>query len=164
MLIICLERKIWNSVNFKLRILQKDVREPHISNGFREAFRVLLRILARLAGRLITQLSHFPTLFGSLFFDINNRVTRVTFFSTSTIELKSKNSTRWQQSCHLVEFLVFNSAFDRYRRWLRLRRISTGRPRRIIIWYPKSSWDFILFRGWNGGKNLDFSHLFIKSS
>ena len=87
MLIICLERKIWNSMNFKLRILQKDVREPHISNGFREAFRVLLRILARLAGRLITQLSHFPTLFGSLFFwyqqprnaghflfDIDNRV------------------------------------------------------------------------------------------
>ena len=24
--------------------------------------------------------------------------------------MNSKNSTRWQQSCHLVEFLVFNSA------------------------------------------------------
>ena len=69
------------------------------------------------------------------FFYINTRATRVTFFSTSTIELKSKNSTRWQQSCHLVEFLVFNSAFGRYRRWLRSKRISKGRPRRIIIWY-----------------------------
>ena len=48
-------------------------------------------------------------------------------------ELKSKNSTRWQHSCHLVEFLVFNWAFGRYRRWLRSRRISKGRPRRIIM-------------------------------
>ena len=29
------------------------------------------------------------------------------------IELKTKNSTKRQQSCHLVEFLVFNSAFGR---------------------------------------------------
>ena len=155
MLIICLERKIWNSVNFKLRILQKDVREPHISNGFREAFRVLLRILARLAGRLITQLSHFPTLFGSLFFWYQQPRNAGHF-------LFDIRQSGWNPKTH--GFLVFNSAFDRYRRWLRLRRISTGRPRRIIIWYPKSSWDFILFRGWNGGKNLDFSHLFIKSS
>ena len=57
------------------------------------------------------------------------------FFMTCEIELNTKNSTRRQQSCHLVEFLVFNSAFCRYRRWLRSKRISKGRPRRIIIWY-----------------------------
>ena len=34
------------------------------------------------------------------------------------IELNTKNSTKRQQSCHLVEFLVFNSAFGRYRHWL----------------------------------------------
>ena len=30
------------------------------------------------------------------------------------IELKTKNSTKRQQSCRLVEFLVFNSAFGRH--------------------------------------------------
>ena len=139
MLIICLERKIWNSVNFKVPILQKNVRKPQISYGFKEAFYVLIRILLRLAGCLISQLSRFPRYAVHFFSDIDTRVTRVTFFSTSTIELKSKNSTRWQQSCHLVEFLVFNTAFGRYRRWLRSRRISKWRTRRIIIWYPTSS-------------------------
>ena len=33
-------------------------------------------------------------------------------------ELNTKNSTRWQQSCRLVEFLVFNSAFGRHQHWL----------------------------------------------
>ena len=139
MLIICLERQIWNSVNFKVPILQKNVRKPQISYGFKEAFYVLIRILLRLAGCLISQLSRFPRYAVHFFSDIDTRVTRVTFFSTSTIELKSKNSTRWQQSCHLVEFLVFNTAFGRYRRWLRSRRISKWRTRRIIIWYPTSS-------------------------
>ena len=139
MLIICLERQIWNSVNFKVPILQKNVRKPQISYGFKEAFYVLIRILLRLAGCLISQLSRFPRYAVHFFSDIDTRVTRVTFFSTSTIELKSKNSTRWQQSCHLVAFLVFNTAFGRYRRWLRSRRISKWRTRRIIIWYPTSS-------------------------
>ena len=138
MLIICLERKIWNSVNFKVPILQKNVRKPQISYGFKEAFYVLIRILLRLAGCLISQLSRFPRYAIHFFSDIDTRVTRVTFFSTSKIELKSKNSTRWQESCHLVEFLVFNTAFGRYRRWLRSRRISKWRTRRIIIWYPTS--------------------------
>ena len=31
------------------------------------------------------------------------------------IELKTKNSTKRQQSCRLVEFLVFNSAFGRHK-------------------------------------------------
>ena len=31
------------------------------------------------------------------------------------IELNTKNSTKRQQSCRLVEFLVFNSAFGRHR-------------------------------------------------
>ena len=39
-------------------------------------------------------------------------------YSAWVIELNTKNSTRWQQSCHLVEFLVFNSAFGRHRHWL----------------------------------------------
>ena len=30
------------------------------------------------------------------------------------IELKSKNSTKQQQRCRLVDFLVFNPAFGRY--------------------------------------------------
>ena len=37
------------------------------------------------------------------------------FFITCEIELNTKNSTRRQQSCLLVEFLVFNSAFGRHR-------------------------------------------------
>ena len=37
------------------------------------------------------------------------------FFMTCEIELNTKNSTRRQQSCLLVEFLVFNSAFGRHR-------------------------------------------------
>ena len=37
------------------------------------------------------------------------------FFKTCEIELNTKNSTRRQQSCLLVEFLVFNSAFGRHR-------------------------------------------------
>ena len=34
------------------------------------------------------------------------------------IELKTKNSTKRQQSCRLVEFLVFNSAFGRHSNFL----------------------------------------------
>ena len=135
MLIICLERQIWNSVNFKVPILQKNVRKPQISYGFK-AFYALIRILLQLAGCLISQLSRFPRYAVHFFSDIDTRVTRVTFFSTSTIKLKSKNSTRWQQSCHLVEFLVFNTAFGRYRRWL-IKRISKSRTR-IILWYSIS--------------------------
>ena len=108
MIIICLERQIWNSVNFKVPILQKNVRKPQISYGFK-AFYALIRILLQLAGCLISQLSRFPRYAVHFFSDIDTRVTRVTFFSTSTIKLKSKNS----------EFLVFNTAFGRYRRWLR---------------------------------------------
>ena len=37
------------------------------------------------------------------------------------IELNTKNSTKRQQSCRLVEFLVFTSAFGRHRHWLILR-------------------------------------------
>ena len=37
---------------------------------------------------------------------------------TPEYELNTKNSTKQQQSCRLGEFLVFNSAFGRYRHWL----------------------------------------------
>ena len=43
------------------------------------------------------------------------RARRITFFPACLIELNTKNSARWQQSCHLAEFLVFNSAFGRHR-------------------------------------------------
>ena len=59
---------------------------------FHTALRSLLRPHSH--PRLITQLSRFPTLRGLLFWDIDTRVSRVTQFSTLTIELKSKNSTR----------------------------------------------------------------------
>ena len=54
---------------------------------FHTALRSLLRPHSH--PRLITQLSRFPTLRGLLFCDIDTRVSRVTFFSTLTIELKS---------------------------------------------------------------------------
>ena len=42
------------------------------------------------------------------------------FFMTWVIELNTKNSTRWGPGGpHLVEFLVFNSAFGRHRHWSR---------------------------------------------
>ena len=34
------------------------------------------------------------------------RASRVTFFPAYLIELNTKNSARWQQSCHLVEFFA----------------------------------------------------------
>ena len=44
------------------------------------------------------------------------------------IELNTKNSSKRQQSCRLVEFLVFNSAFGRHRHW----------------WIPITSYSFII--------------------
>ena len=44
------------------------------------------------------------------------------------IELNTKNSTKRQQSCRLVEFLVFNSAFGRHRHW----------------WIPITSYSYII--------------------
>ena len=120
MLIICLERQIWNSVNFKVPILQKNVRKPQISYGFK-AFYALIRILLQLAGCLISQLSRFPRYAVNFFSDIDTRGTRVAFFSTSTIELKSKNS-----GCHLVEFLDFNLIVDVEKKVTRVTRVSTS--------------------------------------
>ena len=52
--------------------------------------------------------------------DFHDEIKRITRFSPSDgtpfnrqIELNTKNSTKRQQSCRLVEFLVFNSAFGR---------------------------------------------------
>ena len=124
-------------MNFKVPILQKNVRKPQISYGFK-AFYALIRILLQLAGCLISQLSRFPRYAVHFFSDIDTRVTRVTFFSTSTIKLKSKNSTRWQQSCHLVEFFGVQHGLWQIPALIKIKRISKSRTRRIILWYSIS--------------------------
>ena len=99
-------------------LTKKCLRIPQISYGFKETFHFLILILARGAAYLITQLTRFLELRGSLFFRHRHPRYAGHFFFDIEIELKSKNSTRWQQSCHLVEFLVFNLAFGRYSRLL----------------------------------------------
>ena len=63
------------------------------------------------------------------------------FFSWS--ELNIKNSTKQQQSCRLVEFLVFNSAFGRQRHWL----IPMESPSFIIIVMSSIIHHGLIFRG-----------------
>ena len=76
-----LERQIWNLVNFKLRILQKNVMEPYISYGFKK---LITSSFPSSLDYTAFSLSHVtratflwywhPRIAGHLIFDIDNRV------------------------------------------------------------------------------------------
>ena len=76
-----LERQIWNLVNFKLRILQKNVRESYISYGFKK---LITSSFPSSLDYTAFSLSHVtratflwywhPRTAGHLIFDIDNRV------------------------------------------------------------------------------------------
>ena len=141
----------------------KNVREPQISYSFNEAFHVLIRIFARLAGRLMTQLSRFPTLRGSLFFwhrlpryagnflfDIDNRV-EIQKLNQVAAELPPGWVFGVQLGLWQIQALIY------------IKKDIKGKTRKNN-YVQTSSWNFIFFRGWNGGKNVNFFIFWLRAS
>ena len=99
-----------------------DLKTPYLWANW---WALLLTRLVKLLTKLVFLDAHETSFHETSFFGLLTKRALTTRFSASDgglifywIELKTKNSTKRQQSCRLVEFLVFNSAFGRHSNWL----------------------------------------------